>query len=92
MKKEISENEGLDSSNLDFIINKAVDIAGNLSKIWHSGDYTTKQRIQYLVFPDGIRYNKKNDQILTSKVNAVFSCIHLLKGDTGEKKIKSGQS
>lgn len=90
IEKEIIETESFDCSNLDLIINKAVDISENLSKIWHSGDYLTKQRVQYLVFPDGIRYDKKNDHVLTPKVNAVFSCIPLLTDNT--KATKKGKA
>lgn len=49
-------------------------------------DFEEKQKLQYLVFPEGILYNKKNRRVRTLKVNELFACIPPLKGDTAKNK------
>ncbi len=34
-----------------------------------------KQRLQSLIFPEGILYNKKEMVVRTPRINSVFSCI-----------------
>ena len=74
LEKEI-ESSKFDSSNLENAIKKTIDITGNPLQIWLSSDYDDKQRLQYLIFPDGIRYNKKNKVVRTPKINSVFTCV-----------------
>ena len=62
-------------SNLQNILQKAVEMASKLASLWASGDYGTRQRLQFLVFPDGISYDRKKDQCRTQRVNSIFSCI-----------------
>jgi site-specific DNA recombinase len=49
-------------------------------------DYHQKQQIQFLVFPNGIRYNRKKDESRTEKVNSVFSFIAQLAWVVGKEK------
>ena len=44
-----------------------------------------KQKLQYLIYPDGIMYNKENDSVRTTKVNILFSSIPLLARDLSKK-------
>ena len=74
LEKEMAISD-FDSSNLEKAINKTIAITGNALQIWLSSDYDDKQRLQYLIFPDGIRYNKKNRAVLTPKINSVFTCV-----------------
>jgi site-specific DNA recombinase len=68
-----------ESSNLEKIIDKGIAIAENLSAIWLSGDFDGKQKLQYLVFPEGILYNKQKDTVRTPRVNSLFAPIpHLV--------------
>jgi site-specific DNA recombinase len=62
-------------SNLNLCVQKAIDLSSKLNTIWSSSDYVEKQKLQFLLFPDGIKYNKKNDERRTEKVNSVFSAI-----------------
>jgi hypothetical protein len=41
----------------------------------NTGDYLKKQQIQFLLFPEGITYSKKNDGCRTTRVNSVFAHI-----------------
>jgi hypothetical protein len=34
-----------------------------------------KQKLQYLIFPSGIMYNKKNNTVRTNEVNSIFAAI-----------------
>ncbi len=66
------------SSNLEKIVEKGLEIAQNISQLWISLDYTNKQRLQYLLFPEGILYSKKNNRVRTQRVNGVFDSIQPL--------------
>lgn len=79
----------LSSSNLQTAIDKALAMSANLSELWVCGDLLQKKKIQNLVFPSGIGYNKQKDKVQTKRVNAVFSSIPLLSMDL--EKIKSGE-
>jgi len=74
------------SSNLEKAIKKALSIAENLSAAWVSADYDQKQNLQYLIFPDGILYDKENHRVLTTKTNSLFAQIPLLAGVSEHKK------
>lgn len=83
LEQEI-EQIGKISSNLEKAVQKGLDYAQNLSQMWVSFDYHEKQRLQYLVFPDGMMYDKKNDHVLTSRVNTLFYEIALLSNSSKE--------
>ena len=51
-----------------------------------SEEFKTKQQLQQLVFPEGIRYDKKKGVVRTSKVNSLFDAITLLASDTSKNK------
>lgn len=67
-----------DSSNLNLIVEKGLKIAQNLGQLWVLGDFSAKQKLQYLVFPRGILYNKEKDTVRTEKINILFAGIPLL--------------
>ena len=80
------ENNSIDSSNLNKVIKKGLFLAKNLSQIWITADFTEKQKLQRLVFPEGILYSKENDTVRTPKINALFAEIPLLKRVIAGKK------
>jgi len=49
-------------SNLDEGVGTAIKFTLELPLKWVSADYNTRKRIQYLLFPEGIRYSKKTDE------------------------------
>lgn len=55
-----------------------MEIAENVSELWNDGDFDEKTRLQKLVFPNGIVYNKENDSVRTIYTNALFASIPLL--------------
>jgi hypothetical protein len=79
----------ISSSNLQKAIDKALKMSSNLSELWTSGDLPQKKKIQNLVFPSGIGYDKLKGKVQTKRVNSIFSSIPLLSRDLA--KIKSGE-
>ena len=71
-------------------IDKALKMSSNLSELWASGDLPQKKKIQSLVFPSGIGYDKLKGKVQTKRVNSIFSAIPLLSMDIA--KTKSGES
>ncbi len=64
--------EGIEKSNLENFIKHATKLSQNLHQMWLSGDYDVKQKLQSLVFPEGIRYNKENGHYRTENMNLTF--------------------
>lgn len=71
IQKEMQKS-ALQVSNLQECVETVVKFAGNLKEMWHSGAYQDKVRQQYLLFPDGIRYNKQTNQCRTTKIKKTF--------------------
>jgi site-specific DNA recombinase len=76
----------ISGSNLDFYIKRSVELSTELPTVWISSDYAQKQKLQNLIFPEGIYYNKKNDESRTTKINSVFLEIAQLQGVLGENE------
>ncbi len=80
-------------SNLENIIEKALHFGTKLKPLWNSGGYAQKQKLQNLVFPEGLLYNRKKDECRTPRINSVFLYMSELarvlqkskSGDTQEK-------
>ena len=54
-----NDQTGFSSSNLENAVKKGMEIAHNLSQLWLSADFTNKQQLQYLIYPEGILYSKE---------------------------------
>ena len=74
INKELLESD-FDSSNLQTALKKALEISRNLSEMWDSSDYKTRQKLQSLIFPEGILYNKEKHLVRTQKTNSIFQQI-----------------
>jgi len=83
---EENSNCGLISSNLEKAVIKGLDIVENISETWCSSDYSMKQTLQYLIFPEGILYNKKTDTVRTTRINSLFHSIYYLARISAENK------
>jgi hypothetical protein len=55
--------------------------------MWRNSTYIRKQRIQNLLFPDGINYSRKNDDYRTLKINLLFFVIPYLTRIVVSKKM-----
>jgi DNA invertase Pin-like site-specific DNA recombinase len=77
-KKELFQKLSLlpnKSSNLEKCIENAIKLSSKLNTAWDLADYTNKQKLQYLLFPEGMFYNKENNTCRTQRVNSIFSAI-----------------
>lgn len=52
-------------------------------------DYTFKQKLQGVIYPDGMRYSKHEGKYLTTRINSVFSEMKRLSASLNKKE--SGQ-
>ncbi|WP_326995582.1 recombinase family protein [Chitinophaga sp. 212800010-3] len=75
-------------SNLEKCVDECITYASKLASLWDLGDYGEKQQLQFLLFPEGILYNRKNDTCRTPRVNEVFRQIAAQASDLHQ--IKSG--
>ena len=89
------------SSNLDKFIDKFLEMLPDLANLWDSGTLKAREKLQHLVFPEGIFYDRKSDEVRTARVNTLFdltkriSDIHeaMKKGhfyDFGEMSLNAG--
>lgn len=51
-----------------------------------SRDLEQKRKLQQLVFPSGMGYNKQIDEVQTKRVNSIFSSIPLIATDLAQQK------
>ena len=77
-------------SNHQKYINYTISISSKLNKIWELADFDRKIKFQYLLFPNGISYDKENHTYRTTKINNVFSYISDISKEMEKKKM--GQS
>ena len=54
--------------------------------MWENGNLAEKRKIQKMVFPDGIEYDRENDEYRTFRVNSFFSYIPVISKELGYKK------
>ena len=74
------------SSNLEKLFSTAITISSKLTEIWTSGEVKSKETLQKLLFPLGVRYSCRNEAFRTDKVNEVFQWISsTAKGMSGNK-------
>ena len=65
---------------------RALTLSESLEKIWVDGDLKQRQKLQHLVFPSGLGYDKSNDQVRNPKVNAIFGSIPILSKEISNTK------
>jgi site-specific DNA recombinase len=65
----------LQLSNLDKFVNYSIKLSCNLSILWGSRDFSLKQGLQNLLFPEGIIYDLPTSKYRTCRSNTVFASI-----------------
>ena len=73
--------------NLEF--KPALKFSSDLCELWSNGGLPQKRKIQDLVFPSGIGYDKSINRVQTKRVNSIFKLIPSISDNF--KKIKSGE-
>ncbi len=90
-KEEIQEqieNSMIKSSNLEKCIEWTVDVSTKLNDMWTFEDFENSERLQKVIFPEGITYDWENRQFRTSRVNSFFLAIPQLKVVSINKKAR----
>lgn len=86
IEKQIPSDQ-IKLSNLEKYIGPSLKMAAELAPMWVSGDYHERQKLQKLVFPQGVEYDKENDHYRTPRTNAVFQLMRSLSAENrGNKK------
>lgn len=73
--EENLENVKIDFSNLEKRVNKYIYLCLNLASLWKRSSFQMKKKIQKLVFPEGIIYDRENNDFRTIKVNDAIAGI-----------------
>jgi hypothetical protein len=66
------EDAGIEISNLDYYIEKSIELSQNIHNYWQLGSLDIKRKIQKMMFPEGIVVDTTRRVYLTSKVNSLF--------------------
>ena len=77
---------GANLSNLQKCTELAVEFSSNLPSLWSLSNYANKQRIRFLVFPEGIYVDKETKDYRTPKINSAFLYFARLKRVLEENK------
>lgn len=73
-------------SNLESYIPEVISTCSKLGDLWHDGDLETKRRVQNLVFPNGILWDKDIRNYRTTGRNKVFDLIEKISRDYKKKQ------
>ena len=88
VSKQLTEAKS-NQSNLDKTTNNAMLTACKLGDLWERGSFDNKQKIQNLVYPEGIYWDKENKCYRTIQENETLRVIRTLSSSYGEDKIKT---
>ncbi len=82
-----------DYSNILKFTDDALAMCCNLRGLWERGDFSTRQRLQKIAFPEGVTYDDVLGDYRTPKTNEVFELFGLISGsydfDKSKKEEKS---
>lgn len=84
------ESPKIKLSNLKKYIDFSSKISSKLLDMWDKGEYDQKGIIQQLVFPSGIRYNRKKQLYRTQRVNS-FLTLNPMFSERYKAKKESGE-
>ena len=95
LNKELAEIEsGLaeadkNLSNLQKFIDEAIAMSCKLGTLWKNGDFASRQKLQNLLFPSGIYFDKNTDDYRTENENEVFKIFRLFSSSCKNIKEKA---
>ena len=67
-------------------MNFGLSLKDNMLRLWQLGNLSQKKRVQSLMFPDGLVYNKENDDIEPISKNEFMFLFGLKSEDYENKK------
>ena len=70
------------SSNHKQTLKRALEFASNLLNVWKMGTISVKEKMQKLLFPSGLAYDKEIGAFRTDTVNSLIAAIARLSGDS----------
>lgn len=84
-------------SNHREMIKKAIELCLNLATVWRKGSISIKEKLQKLLFPEGLAYDRQIGAFRTDTINSIIAVIARLTGDSAIMKkgltaFLSGQS
>ena len=85
INQEIQETE-IDLSNMTDKISDVLVFVCNLSNCWNEGPYETRQKIQNLIFPEGVLWDEKNQCYRTENMNEAIKIINDISATYNEAK------
>ena len=94
LNKDLAEIErGLEEadknlSNLQKFIDEAIAMSCKLGTLWLNGDFSNRQKLQNLMFPSGIYFDKNTDDYRTETENEVFKTFRLFSASCKDRKEK----
>ncbi len=80
-KKAIEEelkNNTIKSSNLQKYVDDCIKLFSNLNKLWELSNFAGKQKLQKLLFPEGLTYNRAKDEVRTNSINPILQIVSSL--------------
>lgn len=84
--QEVIQKQVPQISNLKKSIEEALTFSSKLATVWTSSPVSTKEKLQKLVFPEGIIFSKEKEAFRTEKVNSFFQLVADAAKDTGGNK------
>ena len=82
------EKISVNLSNLASYIEDAIRIACNIGTYWNKRNFELCQKIQKLVFPNGLNWDKENRSYRTNGTNAFFELINNISNTYKTKTIQ----
>lgn len=76
-------------SNQAKYIDKAIAMSCKLGTLWQEGNFSNRQKLQNLLFPSGIYFDKNTDTYRTETENEVFKVFRLFSANCKNKKEKA---
>ena len=83
LKKQMANVKNL--SNPTGFVDFSMKMITEIHLIWQESYISEKRRLQNLVFPEGLKYDKPNSHYLTPRINAIFTLVRQIEGDLTKK-------
>ena len=80
------EETEIDLSNIEEYTEEVIAFICKLGSCWEDGSFQTRQKIQNLVFPTGVLWDKENKCYRTENMNEAIKIINSISDTYKEKK------